>query len=155
MSLSLCYLQALSYYGNLCCQKSNPDIIQKNFKEKLNLASQKVFSAGFVKLNKGYSLLLVCITLQHNQSTSTPLLLHDQLRLSHITLLSSGHSPSRSFPSEHSPSHSFLLKQSMAFRLTTFGYNHIALSFNIKVTSTFQSVSSLKINSLGVSLDKS
>ena len=137
MSLSLCCSQALSYYGNLCCQKSNPDTIQKNFKQKLNLASQKVFSAGFVKPNKRYSLLLVCITSRHNQSTSTPLLLHDQLRLSHITLLSSGHSPSHSFPSDHSPSHSLLLKQSMAFGLTIFGYNHITLSISIKVTSTF------------------
>ena len=137
MSLSLCCSQALSYYGNLCCQKSNPDTIQKNFKQKLNLASQKVFSAGFVKPDKRYSLLLVCITSRHNQSTSAPLLLHDQLRLSHITLLSSGHSLFHSFPSDHSPSHSFLLKQSMAFRLTIFGYNHITLPFNIKVTITF------------------
>ena len=133
----ICYSQALGYYGNLCCQKSNPDIIQKNCKQKFNLASQKVFSAGSVKPNKGYSLLLVCITSRHNQSTSTSLLLHDQLQLSHITLLSSGHSPSHLFPSEHSPSQSFLLKQSMAFRLTIFGYNHITLSFSIKVTSTF------------------
>ena len=58
------------------------------------------------------------------------------------------------FPSVHSPSHSFHLPQSISFMFTLFGCIHIAWSFNLIVSFTFQPIPSLEINNLRVSLYK-
>ena len=53
-----------------------------------------------------------------------------------------------------SPSHSFHLPQSILFLFTLFGCIHITWSFNLIVSFTFQSIPSLEMNDLRVSLDK-
>ena len=58
------------------------------------------------------------------------------------------------FPSVHSPSHSFHLPKSTLFIFILFGCIHITWSFNLIVSFTFQSILSLEINDLLVSLDK-
>ena len=60
------------------------------------------------------------------------------------------------FPLALSPSHSFHLPQPLSFTLTIFDCNHSTSLFNLIfiVIFTFQLLSSLEINDLGVFLDK-
>ena len=58
------------------------------------------------------------------------------------------------FPSVHSQSHSIHLPKSTLFIFILFGCIHITWSSNLIVSFTFQSILSLEINDLQVSLDK-
>ena len=58
------------------------------------------------------------------------------------------------FPSVYSVSHSFHLLQYISFTFTLFGCIHITWSFNFIFSFTFQSIPSLEIKDLRMSLDK-
>ena len=104
-----------------------------------------------------FSLFLFCLLLHYRLHCSCFILfpsVHTSLFMFHLISLSPHFIDHVSFlfPSVHSPSHSFHLPQSISFMFTLFGCIHIAWSFNLIVSFTFQPIPSLEINNLRVSL---
>ena len=106
-----------------------------------------------------FSLFLFCLLLHYRLHCSCFILfpsVHTSLFMFHCYFLKSTlHWSCFIFISfSPHPSHSFHLPQSISFMFTLFGCIHIAWSFNLIVSFTFQPIPSLEINNLRVSLYK-